>query len=139
MSTAQLERKANRLTMDDVLKASAWLQSHRTSLEADKVAPASVVTELTAHLGRPISLDQVLKMCRSLDIAWDGGKKPKKGPSKDVDVARYVLLCPGKPIPGALGLRLWPAMKIPDVGPLFDGGRQANEELKVGFWFDPKQ
>lgn len=124
MSTAQ---KVNRLTMDDVLKASAWLQSHRTSLEADKVAPASVVTELTAHLGRPISLDQVLKMCRSLDIAWDGGKKPKKGPTKGTSVvARCVLLLSeGKPIPEGLLEKLKAVacnVKIPDVGPLFDGG-----------------
>ncbi len=120
-------KRVNRLNMDDVLKAAAWLQSHRTSMEGGSVAPSIAVADLTAHLGRPITLTQILKMCRSLGIAWDGGRKAKMRSTKGTAIIARALLCllDSKPIPEGLLEKLKAVArheKIPEVGPLFEGG-----------------
>jgi hypothetical protein len=121
-------KKVNRLTTADIVRATGWLQSHRTNMEADKLSTESILTELTAYVGRPITLDQLRSICETLNINWDGGKKVKKGPTKATAVLARVMLLriEGLPIPEGLLEKLRAIArneKVPEVGPLFEGGK----------------
>jgi hypothetical protein len=122
-------KKVNRLSTEDILRASAWLQSHRTTMEADKLSSDSIVTELTAYIGRPITLDQIRNMCRPLGINWDGGKKDsKRGPTKATSILARAMLCwiSSGEVPEGLLEKLKAIArneKVPEVGPLFEVGK----------------